>query len=129
MKLSILVVDDEEPVRDLLGWMLEEAGHTVHAEPGGPEALAFLRARKPVDVVLSDVNMPGMDGVVLSRRIEAEFPHLPVLLISGRPSPAGVPAFLPKPFSSDTLAQAIMNVIAAPPSQPPQAFAITTASR
>lgn len=104
--LTILVVDDEEPIRDLLGWMLGDAGHTVHSAAEGMGALAFLRGNA-VDIVLSDINMPGMDGLELSRRVEAEFPDLPVLLISGRPRPNGVRAFIAKPFRWDTLASAI----------------------
>lgn len=107
--LTILVVDDEEPIRDLLGWMLGDAGHTVHAAAEGNSALAFLR-RHVVDMVLSDINMPGMDGLELSRRVEAEFPTVPVLLISGRPPPQGVRAFLAKPFRWDTLTKAIAQL-------------------
>ncbi|RYF09567.1 MAG: response regulator [Oxalobacteraceae bacterium] len=72
--LSVLVVDDEEPVRDLLGWMLEDAGYLTHSVPGGHEALAYMRARHQVDLVLSDINMPGMDGVALCKRWRWSFP-------------------------------------------------------
>ena len=105
--LSILVVDDEEPIRDLLRWMLGDAGHDVHEAANGKEALDFLRANPPVDIVLSDINMPGMDGIELSKCVWAEWPHLPILLISGRPPPAGVRAFIAKPFRWDVLANAI----------------------
>ena len=107
--LKILVVDDEEPIRDLLGWMLGDAGHIVHSAAEGLGALAFLRGNT-VDIVLSDINMPGMDGLELLRRVEAEFPSLPVLLISGRPPPKGVRAFIAKPFRWDTLASAIATL-------------------
>ena len=108
--LTILVVDDEEPLRELLGWMLGDAGYIVHAAAEGISALTFLRDHA-VDLVLSDINMPGMDGLELLRRVEAEFPHLPVLLISGRPPPSGVRAFLAKPFRWDTLASAIARLV------------------
>ena len=106
LPLKILVVDDEEPLRDLLGWMLGDAGHIVYSAAEGMGALTFLRGNK-VDIVLSDINMPGMDGLELSRRVEAEFPDVPILLISGRPPPSGVRAFIAKPFRWDTLASAI----------------------
>lgn len=106
-KLSILIVDDEEPIRDLLGWMLEDHGHTVYPAADGYKALALLRDEKPIDIVLSDINMPGMDGVTLCRVIEAEFPSLPVLLISGRPRPDGIKAFVAKPFRADVLTREI----------------------
>ncbi|RYE94184.1 MAG: response regulator [Oxalobacteraceae bacterium] len=108
--LSILLVDDEEPIRDVLSWMLEDFGHTVHPATDGYKALAFLRVKKPVDIVLSDINMPGMDGVALCRAIEAEFPSLPVLLISGRPRPDGVKAFVAKPFRADILTREIARL-------------------
>lgn len=105
--LSILVVDDEQPIRELLRWMLGDAGHIVYEAAEGREALAFLRTNQPVDIVLSDINMPGMDGIELSNCVGAEWPQLPVLLISGRPPPAGVRAFIAKPFRWDVLANAI----------------------
>ena len=108
--LSILVVDDEELIRDLLRWMLGDAGHTVHQACEGREALEFLHNNPPVDIILSDINMPGMDGLELSRRVWAEWPHLPILLISGRPAPAGVGAFIAKPFRWDVLANAIATL-------------------
>jgi len=111
--LSILSVDDEVPIRDVLSWILEESGHTVHPATDGYKALAFLRDEKPVDIVLSDINMPGMDGVTLCRVIEAEFPSLPVLLISGRPQPDGINAFVAKPFRADVLARKIEQLASA----------------
>lgn len=107
ISLSVLVVDDEEPIREMLGWMLSDAGHVVHVASDGHEALAFMRKQQPVDIVLSDINMPGMDGLALCRLIETEFPNLPVLLISGRPRPNGVKAFIAKPFRADVLARKI----------------------
>ena len=108
--LSILVVDDEQPIRELLRWMLGDAGHVVYEAAEGNEALEFLRQNPPVDIVLSDINMPGMDGIELSKCVWAEWPQLPVLLISGRPPPAGVKAFIAKPFRWDVLANAIATL-------------------
>lgn len=105
--LSILVVDDEEPIREMLGWMLGDAGHVVHEASNGAAALSFLRSQQRVDMILSDINMPGMDGLELCSLVTAEWPGLPVLLISGRPPPAGVRAFIAKPFRWDVLATAI----------------------
>ncbi len=116
--LNILIVDDEEPIRELLFWMLGDAGHTVHSAVDGTDALELLR-NNAVDLVLSDINMPGMDGLELSRRVEAEFPRVPVLLISGRPPPAGVRAFIAKPFRWDTLASAIGRLVGPAPQADP----------
>ena len=108
--LSILVVDDEDAVRELLVWMLEDAGHAVFDAHNGRQALQFLHENGPVDLVLSDVNMPCMDGIELSRRVREGWPKLPVLLISGRPPPNGARPFLPKPFRWDALTRAIASL-------------------
>ncbi len=108
--LSILVVDDEDPVRELLTWMLEDAGHSVYQASDGQQALAFLRQHGRVDLVLSDVNMPRMDGVELSRQMRLAWPGVPVLLISGRPAPSDARPFLPKPFRWDALARLITSL-------------------
>ena len=70
----------------------------------------LLRTNQPIDIILSDINMPGMDGIELSNCVGAEWPQLPILLISGRPPPAGVRAFIAKPFRWDALANAIENL-------------------
>lgn len=105
--LSILVVDDEDPVREMLAWMLQDAGHDVHEAANGAQALHFLHEHGPVDLVLSDVNMPGIDGMELCVRVRQEWPELPILLISGRPPPNGARPFIPKPFRWETLSRAI----------------------
>ena len=111
LPLTILIVDDEEPIRELLQWMLEEAGHVIHLAADGRQALSFLRSHGPVDVVLSDINMPYMDGVELERQVRASWPNQPILLISGRPPPPSIGHFLPKPFRWDTLASAITAIV------------------
>ena len=82
--LSILVVDDDGPVRETMAWMLEDAGHDVHAASDATQALAFLEGHGPVDLVISDINMPGINGLELSQRAHGRWPHLPFLLVSGR---------------------------------------------
>lgn len=109
--LTILIVDDEELIRELLQWMLQDAGHTVHVARNGQDAMAFLNAHGPVDVVLSDINMPCMDGIELQRQMHATWPDLPILLTSGRPPPQAMRHFLPKPFRWDALASAITAIV------------------
>lgn len=108
--LSILVVDDEDPVREVVSWMLQDAGHDVHEAADGEQALHFLHHHGPVDLVLSDINMPGIDGMELCLKIRQEWPDMAVLLISGRPPPNGARPFIPKPFRWDTLARAIAAI-------------------
>jgi CheY-like chemotaxis protein len=110
--LSILVVDDEDPVREVVAWMLQEAGHVVHEAADGEQALHFLQRHGPVDLILSDINMPGMDGMELCLKVRQQWPDMPVLLISGRPPPDGARPFIPKPFRWDTLARAIAAIAA-----------------
>lgn len=110
--LSILVVDDEDPVREVVAWMLQDAGHDVHEASDGEQALHFLHRHGPVDLVLSDINMPGIDGMELCMKVRQEWPDMSILLISGRPPPNGARPFIPKPFRWDTLARAIAAIAA-----------------
>ncbi len=105
--MVILVVDDDEDIRDLLTAMLEEDGHTVHSACDGLQAIACLRVHDEIELVLSDINMPVMSGIELSCQMAARWPGLPLLLTSGRPQPPIARPFLAKPFRWDTLTQLI----------------------
>ncbi len=79
----ILAVDDQESVRALLRRQLSDRGHTVLEAGDGAEALHLVRRRNgAVDLILSDVVMPQMDGTELATRIGVEFPGIPVILMS-----------------------------------------------
>lgn len=80
----ILVVDDERDLLDVLGAMLVDAGWQVDTAPDGPAALRLVDANR-YEVVLSDIDMPGMSGVQLLRGIRARDLDVPVLLITGHP--------------------------------------------
>ena len=81
----VLVVDDERLNRMLLRRALEGEGHTVLEAPNGREALELLSAG-PVDVVLLDIVMPGMDGYEVCRRLKADAAtkHIPVILLTAK---------------------------------------------
>ena len=64
----ILLVDDEDMVRETLAATLEDAGFSVLAAGSGAEAVALLDAGEPVDAMVSDLSMPGMDGLALTRQ-------------------------------------------------------------
>lgn len=108
----VLVVDDEQGVRDLVCRTLRGEGyHTLEAGHGA-EALKLVEsAPEPVDLVITDVVMPGMDGRELGRRLAQSKPTLPVLYMSAfdvndifrRGSPSTSAPFLQKPFPHDTL--------------------------
>ena len=107
----ILVVDDQESVRAMLRRQLTDAGHTVLEAGDGAEALHLVRRRNgAVDLILSDVVMPQMNGTELATRIGGEFPEIPVILMSafapGWRGPGGAQArrivpVLQKPFDAD----------------------------
>jgi two-component system cell cycle sensor histidine kinase/response regulator CckA len=112
----ILVVDDQEGVRALLRRQLTDVGHTVLESADGAEALHLVRRRNgAVDLILSDVVMPQMNGTELASRIGGEFPEIPVILMSAF-APAGVArvglgeSFVPvlqKPFDEHQLTELV----------------------
>jgi signal transduction histidine kinase len=81
--LHILVIDDEQPVREALADSLAEDGHTVIAAASGPEGLARLADGAKVDVVVTDLGMPEMTGWDVARAVRTRYPGLPVGLITG----------------------------------------------
>jgi len=82
MTLTVLVVDDEANIRRSLDGVLSDEGYRVLQAESGEKALETL-ARAPVDAVLLDVWLPGMDGVETLRHLRESFPLLPVIMISG----------------------------------------------
>ncbi len=78
----LLLADDEEGIRRVLGITLADAGYEVLTAADGEEALAVFRRERPA-IVLADIRMPGMDGIELLRTIKAESPETEVILITG----------------------------------------------
>jgi len=75
----ILLVDDEEGIHLLYSEELSEEGYEIHSAYSGDEALAMLDDVRP-DLVILDINMPGMDGIEVLRRMKERHPELPVIL-------------------------------------------------
>jgi DNA-binding response OmpR family regulator len=98
----ILVVDDERPICDLLAELLEDEGYRVTRAYDGLAALAAAERQRP-DLVLTDVMMPGLDGVSLVRRLRDRGVRAPALLMSAVYADIDLPhvRFLPKPFDVD----------------------------
>jgi CheY-like chemotaxis protein len=113
---TILVVDDEEPVVDLLTDILEDDGHTVIPAYNGRAALEIVAHQQP-DIVISDVMMPFVDGIQLCKRLREEHDakSLPVILMSAALPPdlstSGANAFLGKPFDIDRFDNLISRYI------------------
>src|SRR5712692_332514 len=116
----ILVVDDQEPNRLLLRDLLEAQGHVVTEAADGPEALERVREHPP-DVVLLDVNMPGLDGFEVCRRLKADprTAAIPVLLVTALAHreqrlegiAAGANDYLTKPIDTADLVLRVRNAI------------------
>jgi two-component system, chemotaxis family, chemotaxis protein CheY len=117
---SILAVDDSKSLRLLLTTTLVEAGHDVTQACDGVEGLALARERS-FDLVLSDINMPRMDGLTLLRHLR-EIPALktrPILILTTEMDPelrrkareAGATGWIVKPFNPEQLLAAIKRVV------------------
>ena len=115
------MVDDEEGLRDLLCRTLQAEGYHTLSAGQGAEALEVMEsAAEPVDLVVTDVVMPGMDGRELGRRLGQRWPDLPVLYISAydvndifrRGSPRSSAPFLQKPFPLEGLVTIVRDLIA-----------------
>jgi two-component system, cell cycle sensor histidine kinase and response regulator CckA len=118
----VLLVEDEDAVRMFAGRALKNKGYSVIEARSGEQALDVLRAENDIDVLISDVVMPGMDGVTLAKLVRMERPNIKVILISGYSEDvarngidpdAGI-HFLPKPFSLKQLAEAVKTVESEP---------------
>ena len=118
---SVLLVEDEPAVRRLVSRTLERAGYSVLVAESGAAAAA-LWTRTPIDLLLTDVVMPGADGAELARRFSAERPGARVLFMSGHTEGALVDRaareaqapFLQKPFTPAELARRVREVLDAP---------------
>ena len=82
MAEKILLVDDEEGIRKVLGISLSDSGYKVSTAASGEEALRIFRKMKP-PIVLTDIKMPGMDGIELLQKIKEESPDTEVIMITG----------------------------------------------
>lgn len=118
--LTLLLVDDEAEVRRSLTRLLELKKHTVIGASSGAEALAVWEERADdIDLLISDVLMPGMTGLELARRVRADTPGLRVLYVSGYSDSVipldelkrGVTDILLKPFTADALTSAIKALV------------------
>jgi DNA-binding response OmpR family regulator len=106
---SILVVDDDDDIRALVGELLERAGHGVIKAPDGESALKLFYSRQP-DLVVLDVSMPGLDGWEVLNRIR-ELSDVPVLMLTARAEElekvrglrAGADDYVTKPFGRQEL--------------------------
>jgi len=117
---TILLAEDDEHVRNLVIWVLEGQGYTIIPTANGTEALRTATDHTgPIDLLISDVMMEGLNGVQLRAELEKTRPTLKTLFMSGYSEAALVPhgvsvnrhEFLPKPFSPVELAQKVRMIL------------------
>ncbi|WP_298377318.1 response regulator [Azospirillum sp.] len=119
VKKKVLTVDDSRTMRDMVSFTLRGAGYDVVEAPDGQAAMTAIAAAK-VDLVITDLNMPVMDGLTLIRKLRAIATHrsLPILMLTteadekkkaeGRA--AGATGWIVKPFNPDKLISVVQKV-------------------
>jgi len=114
----ILLVDDEENYRELIAKVLTKAGYAVLQAADGMGALSLLE-RSNVDLVISDILMPVLNGYALVARLREKWPDMPVILTTGFLSPdaaksmmKGSVDFIPKPINAETLLDMVRGRVA-----------------
>jgi CheY-like chemotaxis protein len=109
---TVLVVEDEPAIREVVADLLEDEGYAVHQAADGLEAIAELEVDH-IDLVLSDVRMPRLDGPALARRLRRHGYAMPVVLMSAVDVEVDLPGvcFLPKPFDRDHLLHAVGSAL------------------
>src|SRR5512136_72469 len=118
IQARVLIVDDEPSVRQILSeWMRKKNFHVFEAE-GGRQAMEMIQRDDP-DIVISDVVMPGLDGIQLLKEAKAVKADIPFLMISGYPSRStaldimkyGASDYLPKPFTPEELVNRVSRTL------------------
>jgi CheY-like chemotaxis protein len=112
---TILVVEDEILARMAAADCLRDCGYRVLEAADADEARILLRASEPIEVVFSDITMPGMNGLALAAWIAKEFPDVKIVLTSGdsanAPAARAFAIFVPKPYDFGTLARVMKQLV------------------
>ena len=119
-KTSILLVDDSVSMREMVGFTLKGAGYEVSQAEDGVEALKFAQGNT-VDLVITDINMPNMDGITLIKELRAlpAYKFIPILTLTTENSTekkqqgkiAGATGWIVKPFDPDHLLSTVRRVL------------------
>lgn len=118
---TVIAVDDSSSIRHLVALVLTHAGYEVIEAMDGEDALSAIAGRE-VHLVLTDINMPNMDGLELTRRLRAmpEYRFVPIVMLTGSESgsvnrrdgmAAGATAWVAKPFHPDQLLAVVKKVV------------------
>ncbi|MDP2319876.1 MAG: response regulator [Acidobacteriota bacterium] len=115
---SILIVDDEAGIREILSRFLTLPAYTLREAPDAEAALAVM-AESPADVVLCDIEMPGQGGLWLAEQLRARFPHTAIILATAIDTippttsmQSGIVEYIVKPFERSLVLRAVTNAIA-----------------
>src|ERR1051325_5571962 len=114
----VLLVDDDVAVRTVLAALLEQAGITSEQAASGEEALTKLSSGR-VDVMITDLRMPGLDGMELLARVVQGFPEVPVIVLTAHGSVSvaveamrrGATDFVEKPFDRDDVLEVVQTAL------------------
>lgn len=115
-ELKVLVVDDEEMLRNLLARILEREGYAVSTASGGKQALAFLE-KSDFQIMVSDVKMPEMSGFELLKEAKGKYPRLAVVMMTAfgdentvqQAVALGADGYVAKPFKSHNLTSEVQR--------------------
>jgi len=114
---SVLIVDDEAPIREFLSRWLRASNYETTEAPDADAALAVVSERQP-DVVLCDVNMPGHDGLWLTEQLRARFPAIAIVLATANDEvppvismQRGIVEYLVKPFERGSVLAAVSRAV------------------
>lgn len=123
MTRTILVVDDEPDLVVNCERLLRRVGHVCLQAHSGTEAVGLIDRERP-DLVVTDLRLPGADGMAVARHARQHVPPIPVILITGYDSPqartaaqeSGVDVYLAKPFSNAAFLEAVQRALSPTPS-------------
>ncbi len=117
----VLLVEDDVSIRALLAEELRDSGLCVVEAANADEGWSYLQAGGKVDLVFSDIHMPGsMDGLELARRVKAQYPLIKIIITSGNPGPRNISelgVLLPKPYQLDRAARIALASLDLKPSE------------
>jgi DNA-binding NtrC family response regulator len=117
---SVLVIDDEEMIRDITQDLLEDHGYTVFTAESGEKGLeVYGRHRDKLDVILLDLGMPGMGGRAFLEQVQSVDPEVNVIVSTGyaahemaqEPQKYGARAFVPKPYRPEEMLQVMRSIL------------------
>ncbi len=118
--MRIMLVDDDERLRQVIRRFLNNSGYTDVIEAADGQAALALLADSPVHLIVSDMQMPHLDGIAFARQLRESGNQTPIVMLSGQDDPhliviairAGVNNYVPKPVNPEVLAEKIRQTLA-----------------